>query len=89
MPLWLSRSVGVLPSSDMFEGSNVTIEFRWAEGHYDRIAQLAADLVRRLSRWPGKYAIAYVGSVLIEKSLRAGLSMLKFTPFAAREFDER
>jgi hypothetical protein len=31
----------------MFEGSNVTIEFRWAEGHYDRIAQLAADLVRR------------------------------------------
>jgi hypothetical protein len=47
MPHWLSRSVGVLPSSDMLEGSNVTIEFRWAEGHYDRIAQLAADLVRR------------------------------------------
>jgi putative ABC transport system substrate-binding protein len=26
---------------------NVTIEFRWAEGHYDRLAALAAELVRR------------------------------------------
>jgi putative tryptophan/tyrosine transport system substrate-binding protein len=29
------------------EGRNITIEYRWAEGHYERLPALSADLVRR------------------------------------------
>ena len=29
------------------EGENVTVEYRWAENQIDRLAELAADLVRR------------------------------------------
>src|SRR6516164_6683067 len=36
-----------LADGGFVEGRNVVTEFRWADGQYDRLPELAADLVRR------------------------------------------
>jgi putative ABC transport system substrate-binding protein len=36
-----------LSETGLVEGQHVKIEFRWAEGHYDRLPAMAADLVQR------------------------------------------
>jgi putative ABC transport system substrate-binding protein len=36
-----------LKASGYVERQNLTIEYRWAEGHYDRLPAMAADLAHR------------------------------------------
>jgi ABC-type uncharacterized transport system substrate-binding protein len=47
IPQVLSEFRTALATAGFVEGRNVAIEYRWAEGHNDRLAPLALELVRR------------------------------------------
>ena len=51
---WFSSFPGALPAfnqglkeTGVVEGKDISLEFRWADGHYDRLPSLAAELVGR------------------------------------------
>jgi putative ABC transport system substrate-binding protein len=72
---WTDRMVGFhrgLGEAGFAEGGNVTIEYRWAEGHFDRLSAMAADLVSR------KVAVICAGAG--DVAIRAAMTATKTTP---------
>jgi putative tryptophan/tyrosine transport system substrate-binding protein len=58
-----------------FEDENLAIEYRWAEDHYDRLPELAAELVRR-----------QVAVIVIPGSTPGALALKKATQKQSRLF---
>ena len=77
------------------DGQNVTIEFRWAEGHYDRLPEMAADLVRRkvavLVSTGGSPSViaAKAATATIAHGMGAASLWVARDNFAARRFYDR
>jgi putative tryptophan/tyrosine transport system substrate-binding protein len=57
---------GGLAEAGFVEGRNATIEYRWAEGRYDRLPALATDLVRH-----GVMVIAATGGIAAVRAARS------------------
>ena len=72
---WTDRMIGFargLAESGFVAGRNITIEYRWAEGQFDRLPALAADLVNR------KVAVICAGAS--DVAIRAAMEATKMVP---------
>ncbi|MGB8615152.1 MAG: ABC transporter substrate binding protein [Pseudolabrys sp.] len=72
---WADRMVGFhrgLGEAGFAEGRNLAIEYRWAEGQFDRLPAMATDLVSR------KVAVICAGAG--DVAIRAAMAATKTTP---------
>jgi putative ABC transport system substrate-binding protein len=72
---WKDRMVGFhrgLGEGGFAESANVSIEYRWAEGHFERLPAMAADLVSR------KVAVICAGAS--DVAIRAAIEATSTTP---------
>jgi putative tryptophan/tyrosine transport system substrate-binding protein len=63
-----------LKETGYVEGQNVAIELRWAEGQYDRVPAIAAELVRR------QVAVIVTNSPLAVKAATTTIPIVFTTP---------
>src|SRR5262245_10901877 len=69
-----------LKDAGYVEGDNVTITYRWAENHFDRLPELAAELVRRRPA-----VIAATGPPLVAFAAKAATETIPIVFIAAED----